>query len=220
MAPGLNDYEISLYLTQAHRELVNNYYNGNYKGDSIESSEKVRSLLNKYIKEGSITDIDFTMETTMYGIRRTLISLPSNVWRLLSETIIDDGNMAILVKPITYDDWQLAAENPFRKPNSHKAWRLDINVGDEPKRQIIIMADRVFKEYKFVYLKYPDAIILSDLDDTLPGLEISGMNQMFIPDYIDNFFWELIINRAVELATRDYKDNNLSTQVQLNQRDE
>lgn len=40
-SPGLNDYEISLYLTQAHKEIIYNYYSGNNKGDSFDSSEKL-----------------------------------------------------------------------------------------------------------------------------------------------------------------------------------
>ena len=56
-SPGLNDQEIALYLTQAHKEIIYNYYSGNNKGDSFDSSEKTRTYLSHYVKSETIQNL-------------------------------------------------------------------------------------------------------------------------------------------------------------------
>ena len=52
VSPGLNDYEISLYLTEAQREIIENFYSGSMKGLTFEQMEKVRKNLTDITKEG------------------------------------------------------------------------------------------------------------------------------------------------------------------------
>ena len=63
------------------------------------------------------------------------------------------------------------------------------------------------KQYDVVYLVTPKQF---DLDANI------------IPNSLDNnpFLCDKIINRACELATRDFKDNTLQSQVQINKRSE
>jgi len=63
------------------------------------------------------------------------------------------------------------------------------------------------QQYKVVYLVQPSAF---DLDSDN------------IPIQLDDNPWlaEKIVNRAVELATRDYRENTLQNQVMLNKRSE
>ena len=67
-------------------------------------------------------------------------------------------------------------------------------------------------------METPDVVIIDDLDKVVQGLTIEGKNSVTIPQYPNPWIWTLIINRAVELATRDYKENTLTSQVQLNAR--
>jgi len=62
-------------------------------------------------------------------------------------------------------------------------------------------------EYNVVYLITPESF---DLESNI------------IPNSLDNnpFLTEKIINRAVELSTRDYKSNDLQSQIQINKRSE
>lgn len=67
--------------------------------------------------------------------------------------------------------------------------------------------DDYIKQYDAVYLVTPKSF---DLESDI------------IPNSLDvnPFLTEKIINRAVELATRDYRDNTLQSQVQINKRSE
>jgi hypothetical protein len=53
-APGLNDYEVSLFLTAAQREIIEGFYSGNAKGLSFEKTEKVRKNLSIITKEDTV----------------------------------------------------------------------------------------------------------------------------------------------------------------------
>ena len=46
-SPGLNDYEISLYLTQAHKEIIYNYYSGKVVSKKILRYANRRTLYDK-----------------------------------------------------------------------------------------------------------------------------------------------------------------------------
>lgn len=97
-----------------------------------------------------------------------------------------------------------------------KGYRLDLN--NDPSSLLVESRDvkLLFKKanesdyitkYEVVYLSTPGSF---DLDAN------------YIPKTVTNnpFLIEKIINRAVELATRDYKENSLQSQVQTNTRSE
>lgn len=51
-APGLEDYEISMYLNMAHLEIIDEY------SADIDLFEKYRSILNGYIKDSTLPNED------------------------------------------------------------------------------------------------------------------------------------------------------------------
>ena len=53
VSPGLNDYEISLFLTEAQKEVIENFYSGSMKGYSFEQMEKIRKNLSVLTKENT-----------------------------------------------------------------------------------------------------------------------------------------------------------------------
>ena len=69
--------------------------------------------------------------------------------------------------------------------------------------------------------KYPKPIILSDLNLLFPGenLTIDGLSGP-VGCELDPEIHREIIDRAVELALRDYKPSNLESKIQLDQRNE
>ena len=91
---------------------------------------------------------------------------------------------------------------------------MDINVDPlvDSKRDVKILfddndGDDYIKQYDVVYLVTPKSF---DLESDI------------IPNSLDvnPFLTEKIINRSVELATRDLKSNDLQSQVQINKRSE
>lgn len=236
-SPGFNTYEISYYMTKAHREIVNNYYNGTAKGDSIDTKEKVRSLLSRYIKTISDSEITRSITDRGLGLERAQIRLSNDVWQLLRESIVLQEGGELLIKPVSYDHLLVIMEDPFKRPNLYKAWRLDTQGPEKPEeitdtespndgsyyRYVDILFSSKLKgnvdTYRYTYLMLPEAIVLDNFLDTYgPGFAIDGLTTVQIPATISRFLWDLIINRAVELAVKDYKENTLATQATLNQR--
>lgn len=208
-APGLVDYEISMYLTMAHIEIIDEY------SANVDLFEKYRSILTSYIIEDKLLVASQPTKLTDRGIDYQTFEFTENYWRILKEyakTVVN--TVGIPIKPITYDGFNTMSANPFKKPNGLKGWRLDINSdpSTDSKRDVKILYKRMsladyITEYDVVYLVTPKSFDLES--DTIPNsLDINP------------FLCEKIINRAVELSTRDYRDNTLQSQVQINKRSE
>ena len=194
-----------MYLTMAHIEIIDEY------SASLDLFEKNRSLLTAYIVQKNIPG---TIATTKdRGIDYQTFEFTENYWKILKEYAITNSNaLGIPIKPITYDGFNTMSVNPFKKPNGLKGWRLDINSDGDAARDVKILFKKIgdtdyIKEYDVVYLVTPKSF---DLESDV------------IPNSLDNnpFLCEKIINRAVELSVRDYRENTLQNQVQTNKRSE
>jgi hypothetical protein len=194
-----------MYLNMAHVEIIDEYSN------SVDLFEKYRAMLTGYIREEGILGVKTELETR--GIQYQLFEFKEEYWRILKEYAITNNNVkGITIKPIKYDEFNTMCQNPYKQPNGLKGWRLDISYDPDTdsKRDVKIFFkkmndDDYIKEYKVVYLVTPDKF---DLEDDV------------IPKTLDNnlFLTEKILNRSVELATRDYKQNTLEAQIQTNNR--
>ena len=76
-APGINDYERSIYLTKAVKELVQTYYTGQADGNSVDSTEELRELLAFYTKEKNISELQQT--TSRFTFTESIIPLDNTV---------------------------------------------------------------------------------------------------------------------------------------------
>ena len=194
-----------MYLTMAHIEIIDEY------SANVDLFEKNRSLLTAYLINDKITGEIATTQDR--GIDYQVFEFSENYWKIMKEYAITDSNpTGIPIKPITYDGFNTMSVNPFKKPNGLKGWRLDINSDGDSLRDVkILFSDSkgtdYITQYDAVYLVTPKSFDLES--DT-------------IPNSLDNnpFLTEKIINRAIELATRDYKSNDLQSQVQINKRSE
>lgn len=222
VAPGINDYELSLYLTTAHRNIILDYYQGTVKGDSVDINEKTKSILSMYTISTKVSDTNLTEESELdNGFYRTHVSIPIDVWFILKENVVFiDTTTSVWVKPIQHDDFWLYIDNPFKQPNKFRAWRLDEAYGDGEKRNVDILSYKGIESYSLTYIQKQQPIVLSNLGNIVSGLAIEGETMTNIPSVVANNEWlaDLIVNRAVELATRDYKQNTIENQVALNQR--
>lgn len=224
-APGLNDYEISLYLTQAFKEIIYNAYNGNSKGEAVDDTERMKSLLSLLTNRLTLTktgevNSPIKTDTVQYpGFTFNKVVLPEKVWFLLRENIVQNST-PVLVKPIAQDEFWVILGNPHRQPNKYRALRLDETSDSATTRELIIVSYGEIQSYSATYIIKQPPIILSTLTDILAGLTIEGTSAASIPTVVANTPWlaDMIINRAVELATRDYKTNTLETQLALNSR--
>lgn len=223
-APNIDDYELSVYLTKAQLELVKDYYDpsSNRKNKGFENSEKRRVDLKELIKEFNTntlisTNIKLTNDSKIFKI-------PDDVFLIIYESVKCNvnncGEKELSVVPKTHDEFNIQYENPFKRPNKNKVWRLDISKINNNKI-VELISPFTISEYKIRYIKYPKPIIISDLNISFPNenLTINGFSSIQQCE-LDQEIHNEILDRAVELALRDYKPSNLESKILVDNRNE
>lgn len=225
-APNIDLYEKSIYLTKAQLEIVKNYFNpnGNKYKAGFEGDSKRRNDLSELIKHYNST----TQITSTKGLSTgsQFFTIPTDTFLILQEsakvsssnTCID--NTYIDVVPKTHDEYNTQKKSPFRRPDKNIIWRIDFSKQSGNKNVELIPAYTV-TEYKMRYVKYPSPIVLTNLDTAFvgEGLSIDGVTAQQSCSLSESVHRE-ILDRAVQLALRDYKPQNLTAKVQLDQRNE
>jgi len=209
-APGLDVFEKSLYLTNAYRSLVKEYV------ATFEETELNKAQLGKLVKHDVIDYNTELNNTTLAALKidtnSRIFQLPDDVWHIFIERLqISEGN-TIKVIPKRLDEYNEIIINPFQQPNSKKAWRLTVADSRETPAHIVeIISTQIPSKYIIRYLEDPGVIILEDLND---GDLIFGKDTATLPK-IGAEFHQAIVDKAVILATRDYKESSLQAQIAL-----
>jgi len=139
MAPNLDDYEKSEFLTKAQEEIVIKLYSS----DGFENTELNRRYLANLIANASIVPSPFSVDTSFKGVTIYKMedhsptyntSLNPNLLVLISEQAeISDSECCnngtnktvVNVVPTKYDELNKVIQNPFKRPNNHKVLRID-----------------------------------------------------------------------------------------------
>ena len=223
-APNIDDYELSVYLTKAQLELIKDYYNpnGNKYKEGFESSEKRRIDLKELIV--SYTNNNYFTSSKAIHKNSKFFNIPNDVFLIINENVEIlnkgcDNERVSNVKPVTHDEFSKQIFNPFKRPNKYISWRLDYSKIDSKNVVEIISEFDII--YKLRYIKYPKPIIITDLNLFYPddNLSIDGYTNALDCELNKEIHRE-IIDRAVELALRDYKPSGLESKIQIDQRNE
>ena len=205
-APGLSEYEKSLFLTQAQESIVLDIYSGKY-GDSFERTEETTSYLNQLLKQRTYDSGEFT-EGNKLDTRSVFITLPEDIWFKTGETayIIDnfykcnvDGLREVMVFPVTQDTLVRTKRSPFRGPNERRILRLDSG-----KNQVELISNYEIHSYTVRYLSRPEPIILKELPQ---GLTIGGKSS---PQtcLLNTAIHKAILSKAVLIAKSSWESEN------------
>ena len=205
-APGLSEYEKSLFLTQAQESIVLDIYSGKY-GDSFERTEETTSYLNQLLKQRTYDSGEFT-EGNKLDTRSIFETLPEDIWFKTGETayIIDDsykcnvdGLREVMVFPVTQDTLVRTKRSPFRGPNERRILRLDSG-----KNQVELISNYEIHSYTVRYLSRPDPIILKELPQ---GLTIGGKSS---PQtcLLNTAIHKAILSKAVLIAKSSWESEN------------
>lgn len=193
----LDEYEKSVFLTNAQEEVIIDIYNGkNVFGDSFEKTEEIRRYLNELI-DTYTTD---TKLSKQIGLSKDSVffEIPENVWFITYESVTFqdeklkclNGEEALVV-PVSQDDFYRTQENPFRGPSKSRALRLD-NKGNI----IELVSTYNISKYLIRYIARPNPIILTNLSD---GLSINGISKETECE-LNPVIHRAILERAVKLA--------------------
>lgn len=213
-APPVNEYEKSVFLTQAQRDLIINIYSGRIKSMSFESTEEARRYLSTIEKELNSIALD-KMEGTEYQylpLFNNGVNKPEDLWFITLESCqLEEGQCLsgkdIEVRPVTHDDFHRTINNPFKGTTDRRVLRL------EKDDKLYLYSKVPLKSYTMNYIKKPQPIILVDIQDTY-GVDytIEGLNGPSECE-LHPVLHKEILNLAVQYAKNAYiSDNNVQQQ--------
>lgn len=228
-APGLNEYEISVFLTKGEFEIVKNYFNpkGNKYQEGFDDSRKRQIDFSNLLKVS--TDTVIISPSSKLDPRSVCFVLPSDVMFILNEwsasalnnrAVSSDIANYITVVPITPDEYQRLMTKPYKYPPLGQAWRL-LNSGSYNRGAshigdyVELISSNSILSYSVRYVKMPSPIITSDLGT---GVSIHGEHNRR-DCQLDPILHEEIVQRAVELAKAAYI-GDVNTTIQVGQRSE
>lgn len=201
-----DEYEKSVFLTKAQKELVYQYYSGkNAFNLSFEEKEELREALDTLVKTVVYTSTlpDYTSYTATYTDEHKTYaySIPTNLLYIIFEEVkfasgsnCPAGKTA-LVTPATHDELWHRMKNPFRGPS--KARVLRVNVQDNI---VELISDYPIGSYLLRYVEEPKPIILIDLSN-INGLSIDGKSDK-TECALPSFIHFRILDEAVRLAVQ------------------
>lgn len=225
-APGLDTYEISVFLSDAQREIVLGLINGTV-GPSFESTEQVANYLSplvrqaSWVKDGDENTVTIDDSTSALHIvtGSTVFKLPDNLMARTYEScnlnVNDNCNsVAAVVVPVTQDEYWRTSRDPFKGPNESKVLRLVYSSSSYsvPQSQSgananagKVLSNTKYSElvskypivsYTVRYIANPSPIILEALTN---GLSIDNCTTESTC-LLDEAIHDIILNRAVQMA--------------------
>lgn len=210
-APGLDNYEISVYLTKAQETLVDALYL------EFEHSENTRRKLANLVKTKKLSAIITTSDNMLYPEYTTVYSEPSDCRNIVNEQLRMAKNAdkcirgkVIDLQPVLHDEVDSIIENPFRF-NYKRGLRLDASYNNQKVIEILTK-DKHIDYYQIRYIQNPLPIILTNsLNSNLPedaGMQINGVIFSYNNSSNGSLIPELhrqLIEYAAKMAYQDYK---------------
>ena len=189
-APGLTEYEKSVFLTQAQEALILDLYKG-VTGDSFEATEEVTRYLSSLVRtqEFNIPNAlnSFTGNIKEYRVDITDVS---DLWFLTFQSGFinyKDNPRDVVVVPTKQDLLFKELNNPFKGPNNNRVLSISEDI------YITLYSKYPMISYYIKYLKRPNPIVLEGSDMTINGESEFNVE---IPEILHS----QVLLRAVQLA--------------------
>ena len=135
-APGINEYEKSVFLTKAEKQLVREYFERSLNRSQVGFDDSIKrqydfSSLIKTAKLYNIThhwnNENPSLGQDTFNLDGIPFVLPKDYYLTVNELITDNKNNKYCVLPLTYEEYQLRQAKPFPFPNKREAWRIITN---------------------------------------------------------------------------------------------
>ena len=200
----IDEYEKSLFLTKAQKELVIDYYSGqNAYNLSFEEKEIVREALDTLVKTITPELVgDISADKHVLDDRRKLYfyRLPADLLYIIFEEVkfssyisgCKGGNTALVV-PSTHDEVWHRLQNPFRGPNNNRVLRLNAE-----NNVVELISDYPIGSYLLRYVEEPKPIILTDLPDGLSIEGISTKTECTMPSILHHKILDVAVRMALQ----------------------
>jgi hypothetical protein len=238
-APGLDEYEKSVFLTKAQEEIVKGYFNPK----SNDNQEGFDDSIKRQVDFANIVDVDTPDQLTVSAEQKidprgVLYSVPGEMWFPINEFVSqkdtsDDTSpytalgRRLVVIPLTYEEYARLMSKPYTQPLKRQAWRLfHRDSGTVRYAEIIINNNLTIFEtsdaddsggYTIRYVRRPQPIILESIaSDSLTINGVSAKTECELDDLIHRE----ILDRAVELAKIHYTSGQPADILTVNRRNE
>ena len=198
---SFGEYDKSVFLTRAQDELVLSFYSGrNPYNEGFENTEEVRRYLSPLIQTAEQPELTEGIEDLIkVNGNSHFFALPEDIWFITYEALklaassnpCTNGKF-IEVIPVTQDELHRIMKNPFKGPNSRRAFRLDIA---DNKIEVITTATKI-ANYTIRYIKEPSPIILDTLSE---DIDIKGSHTITECE-LHPALHKAILDRAIQLA--------------------
>lgn len=219
-APGLNEYEKSVFLTKAQNEIVKNYFNagGNKYKEGFDGSAKRQMDFSMLMKQASLSA---SSTSSSFDPRAEVYKFPADLFIVVNESIVLKSGAVVKavrqVIPISYDEYTRIMSKPYKEPLKNQAWRLITGKeSSAPLAELIRNSnDKSYTaQYNIRYVKKPSPIIVADLLSTVGDVSIDDISVKTECELSSEIHGE-ILQRAVELAKAAYaSDQNGQLQMQ------
>lgn len=213
MAPPVDDYEKSVFLTNAQRDLVVDIYTGRINSMSFESTEEARRYLAPLVVSLQSKPLNRVNQKDPYipefnvapeGQTEVLKNFPEDVCYIVMEyctlpngaKCLEDNKLEVV--PITHDELLRTLNNPFRGMTDRRILRVDEN------NLLYLYSKQDLDKYNIVYVKKPKPIVISNLEELYgPEVTVEGVSTETNCELPEIFHRE-ILNRAVLSAKQSY----------------
>jgi hypothetical protein len=213
-APGLNSYEISVFLTRAQEELVKNYFNpnGNKYRAGFDGNEKRQidfSMLIKAVKLTTYTSADYIKidpRSQLYDF-----STVTNLLFVINETatVMNDTTQVkrINIRPLSYIEYSRLMLKPYKAPLNYEGWRLMNKSTDNTKSiaEVILSLNSGETLFNYIirYVMKPTPIVVANLNEEYSDVSVDGVTEL-TDCKLDPEIHSEIVQRAVEIAKASY----------------
>lgn len=233
-APGLDEYEKSVFLTKAQDEILKSYFSPklNKPQEGFDGNERRQIDFSKLVQVVTqpVTAGSGIIETRDKGV--AVSELPTNILMILNEIVevvrlVGNINVTthLQVVPIAYNEYSRLMSKAYKRPLKGQAWRLQVMESNTSKVDLIASNIDTITAYKVRYVKRPNPIILGALEDvTIEGYAGCDDSGNLVTKNatkgseceLDSILHHEILQRAVELAKASYA-GDLQSQISLGQ---
>jgi hypothetical protein len=203
-APGLNEYEKSVFLTRAEEDVVTGIYRGTIQAP-FESTEEVTDYLSPLVMQADCSVVTNSVHHIVQG--SVVYQLPENtLFRTFEKCVVstDCGDVDADVVPVTQDEFWRINRDPFKNSNGRRVLRLsyantvlDGNALDYNQVYSELVSKYPINAYTVRYIRKPEPIILDTIPTGKPS--INGERAIKTCKLHENLH-QLILTQAVSLA--------------------
>lgn len=212
-----DEYEKSVFLTDAQEDIVKELYSGQYTTNSFESIEKLRRELEVLVEQKNYPDTESEQEepVTLNDGKyiHTVFELPSDLLYIVYEQVGwggDDQCLSSLladVYPVKHDEYWRVRNNPFRGPNNKRVLRLD-----KGNTEVELVSNHEIGSYIIRYLRKPDPIVLADLpNETIDNVntpQTCRLNESLHRDILERAVRMALGSRMINTKDNGEKDTH------------